>query len=125
MLSYGAILRSERATAEEVSFIYQQMLGISTKKSYLAVASIQFLVDYLPKIESETFAQQVWPKLADISPWKGAEAKIEALWLLLEISNAFPSLPPKPYTLENFGRKKLLANQLTSEIANVLMVTNL
>ena len=123
MLCLGAVLRCEKATPEELGVVYQTMLEISTKRSYLAVAAIQFLVDYLPKISPDDFAEHVWPKLTAVNAWLGKEAKIEAFWLLLEISTVFSKLPPKAYVQEHFHRKKLLSEKLPGELADILMVS--
>ena len=99
------------------------MLEISLKRSYLAVSAIKFLVDYLPKIESsQDFAQYIWPKLVEKEDivWIGKEAKIEFLWLLLEINAAFPDMPSKSY-MPIIKRKKLMNEELPEEIAEVLM----
>ena len=122
MLCLGAILKSEQASSEEVAVACQKLLEISTKRSYLAVASIQLIVDHLPKISDVDFAEHVWPKLSSVCNWKGSEVKIESLWLLLEINSAFPKIPPKSYMQEHFKRKKLLSDDLPQEIADVLMV---
>ena len=123
MLCLGAILKSEQASSEEVAVCCQKLLEISTKRSYLAVASIQLIVDHLPKISEEDFAEHVWPKLCSVCSWKGSGVKIESLWLLLEINSAFPKIPSKSYMQENFNRKKLLSDKLPQEIADVLMVS--
>ena len=123
MLCLGAVLRSDQASPDEVGVACQKLVEISSKRSYLAVASIQLLVDHLPKVSNEDFLEHVWPKLSNGVVWKGPGAKIECLWLLLEINAAFPKIPPKSYLQEYFKRKKLLSEELPQEIADVLMVS--
>ena len=125
MLCLGAVLRSDQASPEEVGVAGQKLVEISSKRSYLAVASIQLLVDHLAKISNEDFLEHVWPKLSNGVVWKGPGAKIECLWLLLEINAAFPKIPPKSYLQEHFKRKKLLSEELPQEIADVLMVNHI
>ena len=122
MLCLGAVLRSNQATPDEIGIACQKLVVISSKRQYLAVASIQLIVDHLPKISSEDFSEHVWPKLVSACAWKGSSAKIESLWLLLELNSAFPSIPSKSFLKEHFKRKKLISEELPGEIAEVLMV---
>ena len=123
MLTLGAVLRSGAATPSEISFAFGVLLEISSKRSYLGVASIQLIVDHLQGIEASDFADKIWPVLSKENYWKGQNVKIETLWLLLEISAKFPKIPPKSYVQEHFGRKKFLSDELASEVADVLMVS--
>ena len=122
MLCLGAVLRSNQATPDEIGIACQKLVVISSKRQYLAVASIQLIVDHLPKISSEDFSEHVWPKLVSACAWKGSSAKIESLWLLLELNSAFPTIPSKSFLKEHFKRKKLISEELPGEIAEVLMV---
>ena len=121
MLSLGALLRSEKVSIEEVGIIFQQLISISSKRSYFGVAAIRFIVDYLPKLSAEEFTNAIWPQISQTIQWKGDNAKLESFWLLLEINSAFPKMPPKDYMLEHFNRKKLLDEDLPEEVFNVLM----
>ena len=121
MLSFGALLRSEKVSIEEVGIIFQQLISISSKRSYFGVAAVRFIVDYLPKLSAEEFTNQIWPQISQTIQWKGDNAKLESFWLLLEINSAFPKMPPKDYMLEHFNRKKLLDDDLPEEVFNVLM----
>ena len=120
MLCNGALLRSEKATLEEIGIIFQKLIGVSSKRSYFGVAAIKFIVDYLPKLSAEDFAT-LWPQISEKLQWKGEAAKLETFWLLLEIATIFPKMPPKTYVLEHFNRKKLLDEELVDELFNVLM----
>lgn len=121
-LCLGAILRSGRAKVEELGDICKKLVEISTKKSYLSVAAIKFIVDYFPHISKQDFATHVWPFIEDKIRPVGDGAKIEAFWLLLEINSAYPELPPKNYVQDHFRRNKLISEVLPQEIAEVLMV---
>ena len=58
MLCYGAVLGSEKSPVEELGIIFEKLVEISSKRSYLSVAAIKFLVDYLPQIdENDKFPQ--------------------------------------------------------------------
>ena len=122
MLTLGAILRSELTQPSEIAVAFETLLDISSKRSYLAVAAIQLIVDHLPKIDSADFSEHIWPSFAKNEAWFGKNAKIEAIWLLLEISTAFPKMPPKSYVQEHLKRKKVMGEALATEIAEVLMV---
>ena len=120
MLGYGALLRSQKVSIEEVGIIFQNLIEISAKRSYFGVAAIKFIVDYLPNLSSEDMTS-IWPQISEKFQWKGENAKLESFWLLLEINSAFPKMPPKSYVLEHFQRKKLLDSDLPEEVFNVLM----
>ena len=120
MLCYGAVLRSEKASVEELGTIFEKLVEISSKRSYLSVAAIKFLVDYLPKIDENDFAEKIWPLIQDKCRWRGSEAKIENMWLLLEIHEKFPAIPNKGDLQVHFQRKKLLTEDLGKEIAEIL-----
>ena len=122
MFCLGAILRSKQASPEEIGIACQKLVEISTKRSYLAVTCIQLIAEQLPKISEEDFSEHVWPKLVNVCVWKGPNAKIESLWLLLEINSAYKKKTIKSYIKEHFKREKLLSAELPHEIAEVLMV---
>ena len=122
MLCYGAILRSLRASSSETGNIFERLIEISSKRSYLSVAAIKFLVDHLQNISAVDFANDIWPLIQDKCRWKGQEAKIESIWLLLEIHDKFPEVPNKGDLQVHFQRKKFLTDDLGREIADVLMV---
>ena len=111
MLCYGAVLRSEKASVEELGTIFEKLVEISSKRSYLSVAAIKFLVE------------KIWPLIQDKCIWRGSEAKIENMWLLLEIHEKFPVIPNKGDLQVHFQRKKLLTEDLGKEIAEILMVS--
>lgn len=87
------------------------------------MAAFKFIVDILPKLTNEAdFAEHIWPKISEKLHFKGDAAKIESLWLLLEINGHFKKVPTKAFLVEHFGRKKLLHEDLPKEIAQILMV---
>ena len=124
MLCYGAILRSKRATSSDLGNIFERLIELSAKRSYLSVAAIKFLVDYLDNITSDEFAEKIWPVIEEKCRWKGQDTKIESWWLLLEIHDKFPNIPRPSDMQVHFQRKKLLSIELAKELAHVLMVSN-
>ena len=124
MLCYGAILRSKRATSADLGNIFERLIELSAKRSYLSVAAIKFLVDYLDNITSDEFAEKIWPVIEEKCRWKGQDTKIESWWLLLEIHDKFPNIPRPSDMQVHFQRKKLLSIELAKELAHVLMVSN-
>ena len=124
MLCYGAILRSKRATSADLGNIFERLIELSAKRSYLSVAAIKFLVDYLDNITSDDFAEKIWPVVEEKCRWKGQDTKIESWWLLLEIHDKFPNIPRPSDMQVHFQRKKLLSIELAKELAHVLMVSN-
>ena len=124
MLCYGAILRSKRATLSDLGIIFEKLIVLSGKRSYLSVAAIKFLVDHLENITSDDFAEKIWPVIEDKCRWKGQDSKIESWWLLLEIHDKFPNIPRPSDMQVHFQRKKLLSIELAKELAHVLMVRN-
>ena len=123
MLCYGAILRSKRATSSDLGNIFERLIELSAKRSYLSVAAIKFLVDYLDNITSDEFAEKIWPVIEEKCRWKGQDTKIESWWLLLEIHDKFPNIPRPSDMQVHFQRKKLLSIELAKELADVLMVS--
>ena len=50
MLSYGAVIRSGKASPDQLGFILEKLLSLSSKRSYLATPAYNFIIEALGQV---------------------------------------------------------------------------
>ena len=106
-------------TAETVS----DVLSTAKKRSYLIVSGYNFVLDLIARYEGgvKSFTSHLWPAIASSEDWSKKPLSLESLWLLLSVNRAFPkALRTDDFTKKNFGREKLLDEELLPSISKAI-----
>ena len=81
--------------------------------------SYTFLVDFIKSYDEEKIGKKfansaLWELIQERHDFKGETLGLETLWLLLTVRETFPKALNKAFMIENFGRKKLVTEELVS-----------
>lgn len=126
ILLCGALVRSnllQSCPVEEQQKVFEVLFSAGKQRSYLSFVSVFFLIDYLDRSDAKSLKHGVWPLLKTElgKPW--AEQTLDTFYVLLMMSEKFPSLVNAKFLKEHLGSEDIINTEHMTELTKLLTVS--